>query len=850
MAQTGAPRNAPTVGGSIRADHDPRASCGYNPAAQDDVAHDDGPLRTLSIEDPLPVDAPVAAINTPQARSDRHRLQIEVAALLGILVLVAIAASWLIGQAGPLGWDEAVYASKSRSLLTDTPSSTWAIYRAPGLPIVGLLGGALGFTEANLRAVALAMNLMTLAIAWAFARILWGQLAAVIALLTIVGSPVAIAELALFHTDLPAAGLLLTLMLLVWYEFEHRPEPGRLLLVAAPLAALAFYIRYGSILPIGGIGIAAVVLWHRSMLRNPRLVGATIVFAAVLFAPHIFEALARTGSPLGIITSAGEQVDTSEPIETAVRYLSWLPAQLAHRLGFAVMVIGVAHGVIVALDALRRRDLTPTARRYLWLYIPAGITTVGLVVQSHPEQRYVLFPVLLAIIAGAGAVSAGVARLRSRPGLADRQHALDAAIIGGLFLVAIVAGSVGARRVVAIERESDDSRWLPAVGQLIDGDADGQCAVVTSIPPIVEWYSRCAAAQFSSAGAEALAAGSFDDPTYVVFTDIDERRASLKTIARYREIAGSAGVPSVARPPRSRSPPHAVIVSRSVAPAELLRDVVLSRVLRGLGDAARPRLRALGLRDPVQERPAPRAAEGLPALATGRIRVQRRGQVVRYDEVLDVVEPCPRAVPLRLLDRGQAGRQHQPVGDQALDARLVRAGPAAGRSARREPLDPSLLVEPAGDRIHPADAQRLLDRLLVGDAGAARSRAATKRGARRWTSRGSRSARRASRPGPTGRPSAGRRARCRRRSCSSSGFPRHDPDRERSLAARPTRPALVGLDDLVQGASEPAVRLAPGLDPQLAAQEPFELIARREPAWLALEPLDRRLAAVRARAAR
>ena len=360
------------------------------------------------------VDNLATATTEMQAWSIRRRTTIELAAVVGILVVVAIAAGWLIGQAIPLGWDEAVYASKSRSLLTDAPSSTWAIYRAPGLPVVGLLGGAFGFTDANLRAVALVMSLGALAMAWAFARILWGSLAAIVALLTIVGSPVVIAELALFHTDLPAAGLLLALMLLVWYEFERRQEPSRLLLAAAPLAALAFYIRYGSILPIGGIAIAAVLLWHRSMLRSPRLVGATIVFAAILFAPHILESMTRTGSPLGIITSAGEQVDTSEPIETAARYLGWLPAQLAHRLGFVVMVAGVVHGAIVALDAIRRRGLTPAARRYLWLYVPAGVTTVGLVLQSHPEQRYVLFPVILAIIAGAGAVGSG-GRLAPRP---------------------------------------------------------------------------------------------------------------------------------------------------------------------------------------------------------------------------------------------------------------------------------------------------------------------------------------------------------------------------------------------------------------------------------------------------
>ena len=467
---------------------------------------------------------------------------IEVAAVIGILVVVAIGAVWLIGQAIPLGWDESVYASKARSLLTDSPSSTWAIYRAPGLPVVGLLGGVFGFSDASLRAVALLLNLGALTMAWAFARMLWGPLAAIVTLLTIAGSPVVIAEIALLHTDLPSAGLLLALMLLVWYEFERRPEPSRLLIAAAPLAALAFYVRYGSILPIGGIGIAAIVLWHRPMLRNKGLVGLTVGLAALLFAPHVLDAISRTGSPLGIITSAGEQVDTSEPSETAARYLGWLPAQLAHRLGFAVMLCGVAHAMIAALDAIRRRELGPVARGYLWLFVPAGLTTVGLVLQSHAEQRYVLFPVLLAIVAGGGAVSAGVAWLGARSAVADREHAFGGAVGVGILLVAVTAGSVGARRLVVLERQADESRWQPAVGRAIDADTNGPCRTVTSIPPMIEWYSRCEAMPFSTSGADAIAAGTADDPTFIVLSDIDERRASARTIARYRALTEPSNV--------------------------------------------------------------------------------------------------------------------------------------------------------------------------------------------------------------------------------------------------------------------------------------------------------------------
>ena len=466
--------------------------------------------------------------------------------MAGILVVVAIGAVWLIGQAIPLGWDESVYASKSRSLLTDIPSSTWAIYRAPGLPVVGLLGGAFGFTDANLRAVAVVLNLGALAMAWAFARMLWGPLAAIVALLTIVGSPVVIAEIALFHTDLPSAGLLLALMLLVWYEFERRPEPSRLLIAAAPLAALAFYIRYGSILPIGGIGIAAVVLWHRSMLRNKGLVGLTVALAALLFAPHILEAISRTGSPLGIITSAGEQVDTSEPIATAARYLGWLPSQLAHRLGFVVMLAGVVHAAIVAIDAIRRRELGPVARRYVWLFVPAGVTTVGLILQSHPEQRYVLFPVLLAIIAGAGAVSAAVAWLRARPGLADRQRAVDGAIVVGILLVAVIAGSVGARRRSCSSARATNRDGSPPS----DGPSRRTRTARASWPPRSRRSSsgtRDARPARSPAAARRLweRVAPSSRRTSSSRTSI-ERRASPATIQRYRallEVLKANGIP-------------------------------------------------------------------------------------------------------------------------------------------------------------------------------------------------------------------------------------------------------------------------------------------------------------------
>lgn len=475
----------------------------------------------------------------------RRARAIEPVVIGGILLLVMISGAYVITRGIPFGWDESVYASRSRSLVTDIPAAVWKIYRPPGLPVVGLLGGAFGFTDTSLRAVALVMSVLTLAGAWALARMLWGRLAAVIALLTLVGAPIVLDELVLFQTDLPAAGLLLAMMLVLWHEFERRPAPTPLLLAAAPIAATAFYIRYGSIVAIGGVGLSAVLLWHGSLLRHRRLVGATVIFGAILVAPHVIEAVALTGSPFGIVTSASDQVNTSGPVATAARYLAWLPAQLAHRLGFIVMAAGAIHVATIAFDAIRRRESTVDARRSLFLFVPAGVTAIGLVLTSHPEARYVMFPVILAIIAGAGAVAAAVGWLRVQPAFATRQRALDVAVLGGVVLAAVVVASVGARRIDTLERDGDRFRWWAEVGTAIRADADGPCTVATTLAPIIGWYSGCGATPFTPGGASTLAYGGDAGPIYAVFTDIDDRRATAAAIDEYLALIDPGGATAV-----------------------------------------------------------------------------------------------------------------------------------------------------------------------------------------------------------------------------------------------------------------------------------------------------------------
>ena len=128
--------------------------------------------------------------------------------------MTAVAALVLAGRYGQLTWDEAVYASQARSLVSDVPSAYWGNYRPPGLPVLGTVAVAGGFSDLALRSVSLVLNLATLAMAYLLARQMWGGTAAALTVLALIASPAVIHEFRQFHNDLPSTGFLVALMIL------------------------------------------------------------------------------------------------------------------------------------------------------------------------------------------------------------------------------------------------------------------------------------------------------------------------------------------------------------------------------------------------------------------------------------------------------------------------------------------------------------------------------------------------------------------------------------------------------------------------------------------------------------
>ncbi len=486
---------------------------------------------------PAPPISPVQG-RSPGARTADARVRWFVAngEILGVIAILGAFTAmclWVVHLGAQLGYDEAVYASKTRSFVTDIGAPVWGLYRPPGLPIAGLAAVPFGIGDASLRTLAALAGTLAIGSAWGLARLLWGRPAAAIALLALVAAPVVVAQVSLFHNDLPSAAPVVALLALLWWEFEHRERPGWLLVLAGPLAAAAFYLRFGALAILVGIALVALLLWGRRALRAQRVVAVTMLVTVVLFLPHVVEAITTTGSPLGIVRAAINQVGSTTPQELALQYLRWLPRELA---GIPAIVLGIVAAVAAAHAtgaSIRLRRTTPAARRLALLLVPAGMAALGTVLVSHAEARYVVTPLILLAIAGSGGAAAAAGWLASRLAL-RRPRA------GRLVMPAIVLGLVlmtGLQWGLWIRAETRRAAipYLADAGRAVAVDAGGPCVVVSSIRPVLGWYSGCDPRGFDdpAVAGDLAAAGQ---AVYVVFSTADARRnTAAATLAAYRD---------------------------------------------------------------------------------------------------------------------------------------------------------------------------------------------------------------------------------------------------------------------------------------------------------------------------
>ncbi|HET8777079.1 MAG TPA: glycosyltransferase family 39 protein [Candidatus Limnocylindria bacterium] len=412
-------------------------------------------------------------------------IAVELSALAVVLTAFATIVIGVISIGSPLHWDEAVYAVRARSWVDpDAVLSGWSYIRPPVLPMIAGVPVLAGGVEWQLRAIGLVSGVGLLVAAWWTGRMLAGPIAGVLAAAVLAGSPTLIKESGTLLTDVPAAALLLAASALVWWSLEERPRPGRGLALAAGVGALAFLMRYGSVVVLAPMASVAAVLWWRQLWAHRAATLVALGVVAVLAAGHIAWSMIQTGAPLGILFDA-QSVVSGDPRDLPIRdYRGYIPFRLAGSIGEVAMRLGIdslaAAALAAALWPRWRREL----RAALFLLLPA-LAQIYLVTRGvgHAEPRFFIYSTACLVIAGAALVAAV---LRLVPPVLRWPPVVA---IGVVLVLALPAAIDDART-----RTEDIARYyhrFEVAAHTIAAEARRDCGIVGGGYPILAWYSGC-----------------------------------------------------------------------------------------------------------------------------------------------------------------------------------------------------------------------------------------------------------------------------------------------------------------------------------------------------------------------
>ena len=400
-------------------------------------------------------------------------------------ILVAVGFAFLvptlvaIGAGIAFGYDEAVYAQLTRHWLTGAPADGWDLHRPPGLSVLGLMPQAVGLDgEWSHRLVGAVAGVGVVVAGWWMARTAGGAMAGLVAAVALGASaPLQVAS-ASFLTDVPSTLALLTLAVLLWRQLRATAI-GASFVWLGVLAAAAFYLRYGAIVEIAGLAVAAAIVAPSRLLGGWRWVVAAVAAFVVALVPHIVVAVAETGTPWGILRLARSAASGGDGLPL-LSYAAWFPWVLIGPLGAAIALLGV-------VAAIWRWSESPFAR-YIGVAAFVPILVFGTLV--HAEPRYLLFPMVLLIALG----SVDVARaLERRPRGRGLGASLVALAVGCLVLAA-------AATLLEIRYRADTFDWKREAGRdigTVAGPVEApDCSIRTADVPIMSWYSGCRAVNF------------------------------------------------------------------------------------------------------------------------------------------------------------------------------------------------------------------------------------------------------------------------------------------------------------------------------------------------------------------
>jgi hypothetical protein len=379
---------------------------------------------------------------------------------------------WLVPA--PLGHDEAQYAIAARDMLAGR-DPRW-FYLSQGMNALAVPGVLAGDSEIVLRIAPMLAGFAFIAIVALLARRVLSPITAAWGVAVLAGSRPLIQRSTELLSDMPSAACLLAACWVVVVELSRDDGPRWRFLVTAPLFAAAFYLRYGNSVAILVIGVAAVIVYGRGIVRGPGPVIAAAALFALLFVPHALSAHRLTGRVFGILL-LGKQVPGGETGEGLVSYLTGSPWKYYGTLAPFVMIAGV-----LAIARFRERGV-----RFLWLVAVADIVATGLVAPAQP--RYIFLGSTLLVLLGVDTLR------RSIESLPDRSRDLLAALTATAI---VFSWSITARQAA---RYPGGARTRLAgildAADAIRRDAHGRrCWLLSQRTTQLEWYSGCEGAWY------------------------------------------------------------------------------------------------------------------------------------------------------------------------------------------------------------------------------------------------------------------------------------------------------------------------------------------------------------------
>lgn len=387
----------------------------------------------------------------------------------GILVWI-LNASVRWNSAGPLGHDESRYSVDTRDIASGKGKRY--LYVPLGMNAIAAPGIVLGGGERALRTLPLVAGLGFLLAAWILARRLTSPETAYWVVGVLAGAHPMAKYSADLLSDIPSAACLLAALAILLPALTGPEPPGKKILLAAPLCAAAFYIRYGSTATIGIIGIVSVLAGARAVLRRPVLPLATGLAFGALLVPYAIYSHMTTGSITGILVMSAE-VPGHGGGEGLVKYVAGN--------GFAFYGILIAPLMLAALTLGLRRDRTTLAMQAIAVgqIVVLGMTT-------HAQARFVFLATVLLVIVGVDALRRRGATLAPR--LRDGLAIVAALAIATTWVTTTYAGLRSSARVA-------NAAATVIAGVAIHADVKGlPCDVVGKHSAQLEWYAGCVSA--------------------------------------------------------------------------------------------------------------------------------------------------------------------------------------------------------------------------------------------------------------------------------------------------------------------------------------------------------------------